>query len=88
MQWANELTGRCILVTGATSGIGSEIASGLSEVHTKLIITGRDRQRLNDLSAAFSESNPHFHAALQADLSESADIKMLAEQTDALDGRP
>ena len=39
---------RTILVTGASSGIGREAAILLSELDATLILTGRDRSRLEE----------------------------------------
>jgi NAD(P)-dependent dehydrogenase (short-subunit alcohol dehydrogenase family) len=42
------LDGRCALVTGATSGLGREIARALGEAGANLIINGRDIARLEE----------------------------------------
>ena len=41
------LEGKTILVTGASSGIGKETAIVCSRLGARLIITGRDAERLN-----------------------------------------
>lgn len=43
-----ELTGKRILVTGASSGIGRAVSVLLSELGASVIITGRDENRLNE----------------------------------------
>jgi NAD(P)-dependent dehydrogenase (short-subunit alcohol dehydrogenase family) len=39
------MSGRTVLVTGGTSGIGSATAVGLSRMGARVAITGRDRTR-------------------------------------------
>ena len=41
------LKGRCALITGGTSGIGYSIAEAFLKSGAKVIITGRDKERLN-----------------------------------------
>jgi NAD(P)-dependent dehydrogenase (short-subunit alcohol dehydrogenase family) len=43
-----DLTGRTILVSGASSGIGRETAIVLSELGARVILSGRDPQRLRE----------------------------------------
>lgn len=47
-----DLSGRVVLVTGASSGIGRDTAVLLSELGAQLVLTGRDPGRLNN---TFSE---------------------------------
>jgi gluconate 5-dehydrogenase len=42
------LDGRCALITGATSGLGRQIARALSEAGASLIINGRNTARLEE----------------------------------------
>jgi len=43
-----DLTGKTIIVTGASSGIGRETAILLSKLGAKLIIIARNKERLRD----------------------------------------
>lgn len=45
------LDGKTILITGATSGIGSQAAIRISEMGGTLVLTGRDEGRLNEVGA-------------------------------------
>ena len=42
-----QLTGQTALVTGGTAGIGLEIARALAREGTGVVITGRDRAKLD-----------------------------------------
>lgn len=46
-----QMTGRTVLVTGASSGIGRETALVLSELGARVVLAGRDRQRLEETQA-------------------------------------
>lgn len=49
-----ELTGRCIWVTGASSGIGKALASKLCEMGNFVIVSARSREPLNKLVVSAS----------------------------------
>jgi NAD(P)-dependent dehydrogenase (short-subunit alcohol dehydrogenase family) len=60
-----DLSGRVVLVTGASSGIGRDTAVLLSELGAQLVLTGRDPGRLNN---TFSELAGKGHAIEPFDL--------------------
>lgn len=62
-----DLTGRVILVTGASSGIGRQTAILLSQLGARTIITGRDPQRLSATLASLSGDG---HRVQQLDLAQ------------------
>ncbi|MFM7420610.1 MAG: SDR family NAD(P)-dependent oxidoreductase, partial [Alphaproteobacteria bacterium] len=43
-----DLTGKIALVTGSSQGIGFALAKGLAEAGARVIINGRDPERLNN----------------------------------------
>lgn len=43
-----DLTGKNILITGASSGIGRAVAIECSKLGAQLIVTGRDNERLQE----------------------------------------
>jgi len=68
------LEGKTILVTGASSGIGRSTAIECSKMGAKLIITGRNQDRLIE---TFLMLEGDGHQYIQADLSLQSDIDKL-----------
>lgn len=78
------LEGKTILVTGASSGIGKATAIECSKMGARLIITGRNAERLGETSAALEGEG---HKAITCDLVQEADIETLINTIeDKLDG--
>ena len=77
------LTGKTVLVSGASSGIGKAIAIECSKMGARVIITGRNEERLEE-TYRFLEGNDH--KFIVADLSLEEDLILLAEQLPILDG--
>lgn len=77
------LEGKTILVTGASSGIGKGIAVEASKMGAKIVITGRNVERLNETLQLLQGEG---HEAIPADLDKQEDIDNLVMQTPALDG--
>jgi NAD(P)-dependent dehydrogenase (short-subunit alcohol dehydrogenase family) len=77
------LTGKTILVTGASSGIGRAIAVECSKMGARLIITARNKERLNE---TFTALHGEEHRQWIADLSEEQDIDSLINALPELDG--
>lgn len=77
------LTGKTILVTGASSGIGRTTAIECSKLGAKVIITARNEERLNETLSSL-EGNDHF--AIVADLTKQEDIDNLVANLPVLDG--
>ncbi|MEZ5278009.1 MAG: SDR family oxidoreductase [Opitutaceae bacterium] len=78
-----DLTGKTILVTGATAGLGRQTAITLSRLGARLIITGRNESRLEATAAELSGSE---HLAYPADLTQTAARDALVAQMPGLDG--
>jgi NAD(P)-dependent dehydrogenase (short-subunit alcohol dehydrogenase family) len=49
-----DLTGRVFLVTGGSSGIGQGVAIRLSELGARVVVVGRNRERLEQCAAAMA----------------------------------
>lgn len=80
---AFSLEGRRILVTGASSGIGRQIAITCAQMGAQLVISGRDVDRLN---ATFSALLASGHTQIVADLGKQEDIDRLVAEAGLLDG--
>ncbi len=75
-----ELAGRLALVTGSSSGIGEAIARSLAERGCRLLITGRDADRLGRLAAEVGLSSGVDVVTLPCDLSELEQVHSLARR--------
>lgn len=74
-----------ILVTGASSGIGRAISIECSKMGAKLLLTGRDENRLHETLTQLD--NPSVHKMVLADLSDEAAILHIVETVEeSLDG--
>ena len=77
------LEGKTILVTGASSGIGQSTAVECSKMGAKLIITGRNEDRLKE---TYCQLISEGHKYIVADLVSDDGIKKLVNEIDSLDG--
>ena len=73
------LKDKCILVTGASSGIGQQVAIRLSNEGAKVIIVGRNQERLSE---TFSRLSGQGHISFVADIT---DEKVLKEGVSSLE---
>lgn len=77
------LTGKQILVTGASSGIGKGIALACAKMGATVIVTGRNAERLNETLSLMPAGD---HKAFSADLTKAEDIDRLVDSLPKLDG--
>ena len=70
-----KLENRTILITGGTAGIGLELAKQLSQKRNTVLVTGRDREKLD----AAAKAVPGLHA-ICSDVGDPADIAALYER--------
>lgn len=80
---AFSLEGKTILVTGSSSGIGRGIAVECSKMGARIILNGRDENRLNETLAMLEGKG---HQILVADISKQEEIDRLVEEVPVLDG--
>jgi NAD(P)-dependent dehydrogenase (short-subunit alcohol dehydrogenase family) len=73
------MTGKTVLITGGTGGIGKATAIGLASLGARVGITGRDRVRAETAAAAIAEEagNPAIDVFV-ADMSSQAEVRRLA----------
>ena len=77
------LAGKTVLITGASSGIGRETALECARMGASVVITGRDKDRLDE-TMSLIEGNDK--ASIIADLTVADDIERLIEALPSLDG--
>lgn len=77
------LEGKTVLVTGASSGIGRGIAVECSKMGAKVVINGRNQERLQK---TFDQLEGEGHIQIVADLSKQDDIERLANEVPELNG--
>ncbi len=80
-----DLTGRSVLVTGATSGLGKHTASRLAGLGAHVIVNGRDPHKTERVVESLQRSNPNaqFDVAI-ADLGELDQVRDLAARVTTL----
>lgn len=77
------LKGKTILVTGASSGIGQATAIECSKMGAKVIVTGRNVERLHE---TYRQLEGEGHVQIIADLNKEDDIIHLVADCSDLDG--
>lgn len=77
------LTGKTILVTGASSGIGRAIAFACAEAGASVVLSGRNVERLNE---SLSQMSGEGHIIIPADLTDAKQRMALVERVPQLDG--
>ena len=77
------LSGKTILVTGASAGIGKAIAIACSQMGANVILNGRNKVRLK---ATFNELFVGNHQIIPADLSIKEEREYLVDKLPQLDG--
>lgn len=77
------LVGKTILVTGASSGIGKAMAIECSKMGGRMVITGRDQERLH---ATWDLLQGEGHVEIPADLVHPEEVEKLVDLLPELDG--
>jgi len=77
------LNSKTILVTGASSGIGKQIAISAAEMGATIILTGRNEKRLQENLSLLKGEN---HQFIKADILIEEDRNNLADKLPKLDG--
>lgn len=76
------IAGKTCLVTGATSGIGKEIAVGLAKLGGTIVLVGRDRAKCEAVAQEIAHRLDHNNPVtfLVADLSSQSAIRRMAQE--------
>lgn len=77
------LTGRTILVTGASSGIGRGVAIACSRMGATVILNGRNQMKLGETLGMLEDGE---HKMVAADLTNGESIKIMMGELPVLDG--
>lgn len=77
------LEGKTILITGASSGIGMATAIECSKLGARVVITGRNQERLQN---TFNQLVGDGHMQVIADLTSQEDIDAMVKTLPAIDG--
>ncbi|PYE86929.1 SDR family NAD(P)-dependent oxidoreductase [Phyllobacterium leguminum] len=80
-----QLTGKTALVTGATAGIGLEIARALAIEGANVVITGRDQAKLDNAIAEIESSGGAKASGIVADAATTEGAAIIAKTTPAVD---
>ncbi len=83
MQTPFHLNGKTVLITGASSGIGRQSAIDCAAMGANIILTGRNKERLNETYKQLSAGN---HDTIPCDLLSETEILSLAKTIPFLDG--
>ena len=73
------LSGKTVLITGSTDGLGREVATRLAAQGANVLLHGRDRERGEEVLKAIGGAKAG-HAFYQADLSSLAEVRRLASE--------
>jgi NAD(P)-dependent dehydrogenase (short-subunit alcohol dehydrogenase family) len=74
-----DLSGKTVLVTGSTSGIGQAVAKGLAAAGASVVVNGRTQSRVDAAIAAIAKALPDSKLrGIAADVSTAAGCKALA----------
>ncbi|XP_022825328.1 uncharacterized protein LOC111355575 [Spodoptera litura] len=74
---------KVVLITGASSGIGAETALDFSKLDAKLVITGRNKQNLENVAKQCEENSPSCLKPLIviADMNNESDVENIIKTT-------
>ena len=76
---------KVVWITGASSGIGEELARQLDRAGAQLILSARNVDKLNELKESLQHKEQHL--VVQVDLADTSNVGLLAQQIVAHYGR-
>lgn len=83
----HRLDGRVAVITGASKGLGKQMAEALAEAGATVVLVARNHQLLESVKAGLKQRGGKAHAFV-ADISEDAAVARLADQVRAQAGIP
>lgn len=76
-----DLSNKVALVTGATSGIGREVAKGLAQLGARVIVHGRSEAKLARLLKQLPDTqNSEKHISVKADFEDLDEVRAMADK--------
>ncbi len=73
------MTGKTVVITGATSGLGSVASARLAQLGARLVLVARNREKAEAMARQLRDRHPGLEAEiLLADLSSLAEVRKLA----------
>jgi short-subunit dehydrogenase len=76
---------KVVWITGASSGIGEELARQLDRAGAQLILSARNVEKLNELKESLKHKEQHL--VVQVDLADTSNVGLLAQQIESHYGR-
>ncbi|MFE3225903.1 SDR family NAD(P)-dependent oxidoreductase [Nocardia sp. NPDC059228] len=76
----DRMADRTVLITGATDGLGRELAVRLGAAGARLILHGRDPDRAAAVAAEITAASGHAPRVILADVSRLAEVDRLADE--------
>ena len=78
-----DFTGKVVLVTGSSDGIGKDLVIQFSKRGARVVVTGRNESKINDVAEECKKSSPNGAPALKvvADVSKVEECQRLIEET-------
>ena len=77
------LTGKTILVTGASSGIGRAVAIECSRLGAHVILSARNKEKLEE---TLKMMEGHGHQVIECDLSKEKEVSLLIDEVPEIQG--
>mmetsp|Transcript_43417 Transcript_43417/g.122834 ORF Transcript_43417/g.122834 Transcript_43417/m.122834 type:complete len:280 (-) Transcript_43417:53-892(-) len=73
-----DLSGRRVLITGATAGIGERIAFRFAELHTELFLVGRRQEKLDSMKESLLAAGAKSVVGFAVDVTDKAAVEKMA----------
>jgi len=83
MASTRDFTGKVVIITGSSAGIGAETAIQFSKCGAQVVITGRNAKNLSEVSQQCKKVSPKGLEPLEvvADVTKTDDCKRLIDST-------